>query len=106
MDADLMSVLHPSFGIIPVKHSKVRHLRIDLTMIIKILYSLQYHTMTKTELITASHMRFRKGALSYIRFCEASSLIRRTETGYALTEKGSILLSMFITERNFITGTI
>ncbi len=72
--------------------------------LLKLLYQLRGNPMTFSELYSRSKIRMKKSFLNYLHLCVDYNFIKREAVGpnviYAITEKGRIMLGLFMQKNN------
>ncbi|MGY5142314.1 MAG: hypothetical protein ACW9WZ_04630 [Nitrosopumilus sp.] len=72
--------------------------------LLKLLYQLRRNPMTFSELYSKSKIRMKKSFLNYLHLCTDYNFIKKEAVGsnviYSITEKGNIMLELFMQKSN------
>jgi len=72
--------------------------------LIKLLYQLRCGPITFSELYMKSKIRMKKSFLNYLHLCVNYNFVTKTASGsnviYAITDKGRIMLNLFLQKNN------
>jgi len=72
--------------------------------LLKLLYQLRGNPMTFSNLYTKSKIRMKKSFLNYLHLCVDYNFIKKEPVGpnviYSITDKGRIMLNLFINKGN------
>lgn len=82
-------------------HTIIIQKKYDITNILKLLHPLLNHSLRFTELYDQSKIRMKDSFLEYYHFCldmgfMKKKAVNRTHTTYTLTDRGSVLLGLFL----------
>ena len=74
--------------------------------LLKLLYQLKGNPMTFSNLYSKSKIRMKKSFLNYLHLCVNYNFIKKEPIGpnviYTITDKGRIMLNLFIQKNNYI----
>jgi hypothetical protein len=74
--------------------------------LLKLLYQLRGNPMTFSNLYSKSKIRMKKSFLNYLHLCVNYNFIKKEPVGpnviYTITDKGRIMLNLFIQKNNYI----
>ena len=74
--------------------------------LLKLLYQLKGNPMTFSNLYAKSKIRMKKSFLNYLHLCVNYNFIKKEPIGpnviYTITDKGRIMLNLFIQKNNYI----
>ncbi len=74
--------------------------------LLKLLYQLKGNPMTFSELYSKSKIRMKKSFLNYLHLCVDYEFISKKAVGanviYTITDKGRIMLNLFIQKNNYV----
>ena len=74
--------------------------------LLKLLYQLRGNPMTFSNLYLKSKIRMKKSFLNYLHLCVNYNFIKKEPVGpnviYSITDKGRIMLNLFIQKNNYI----
>ena len=72
--------------------------------LLKLLYQLRGNPMTFSNLYSKSKIRMKKSFLNYLHLCVDYNFVRKESVGsnviYSITDKGRIMLSLFMDKKN------
>ena len=72
--------------------------------ILKLLYQLRGNPMTFSELYVKSNIRMKRSFLNYLHLCTSYNFIKKEPRGsnmvYSITDKGGVMLDLFMQKNN------
>jgi len=76
--------------------------------LLKLLYQLKGNSMTFSELYSKSKIRMKRSFLNYLHLCVDYNFIQKEPVGsnviYSITDKGRIMLNLFIYKNNYVNN--